>query len=162
MKTENVLVIFCIALIVVTFYSMFSTDLVLKKFTYLQSTQKMSENLNISIDNLNKDLTIKIPDNFNVVYSEVAPTGSMRPGISDYSILILNTNITENDLKIGDSIVFNCDNKLILHRIIDILKREKETEYVTKGDNNNIDDNSYFGCKTTLSDINSELIGVIF
>lgn len=85
--------------------------------------------------------------------SQTANTGSMRPAISDYSDLIL-IKPQIDDIKVGDAINFNCNNKLILHRVIAI----NNGIYTTKGDNNAIPDD----CKTTFDLIEGKLVGVLY
>ena len=56
-------------------------------------------------------------------------------------VLIEKYNNREKDkLKKNDILVFKYDNKIITHRIIDIIERDNAKYYVTKGDNNNSKD----------------------
>ena len=84
---------------------------------------------------------------------QVSDTGSMNPTISDKSFVIVKKPKVE-ELFIGDIIVFNCHNKEILHRIINI----ENNTYFTKGDNNNIQDD----CLTKFENIKSKVIGVLY
>ena len=70
----------------------------------------------------------------------IITTDSMKPNISQGDIIIIKET-EEEKLKIDDIITFRKNNKLITHRIIEIETDEAgNKQYVTKGDNNNIED----------------------
>ena len=70
----------------------------------------------------------------------IITTDSMKPNISQGDIIIIKET-EEEKLKIDDIITFRKNNKLITHRIIEIETDEDgNKQYVTKGDNNNIED----------------------
>ena len=116
---------------------------------------------NIFIDYKENYIKIEIPRrNFSVL--NVLATGSMRPTISDFSEVI-TINPTESDLRIGDIIIFDCternDSKNILHRIINIKQENGTQRYITKGDNNDVND---WDCMTSIQDITGKVIGIIY
>lgn len=80
-------------------------------------------------------------------------TGSMRPTISDIADLIEIIPL-EEDLGVGDIIVFDCNDKSIRHRIIKI----ENGIYTTKGDNNNVEDD----CLVKFENINYKVVGIIY
>lgn len=85
--------------------------------------------------------------------------GSMRPAISDRSLLIIKKPL-KNELRVGDIIAFNCtETKSLLHRIIDI---DDKGFYLTKGDNNVRNDFDLFNCRPQFSDIRYKVIGVLY
>ena len=89
-------------------------------------------------------------------YAQISDTGSMRPTIPDKgTIIFIKPNIKE--VQIGDIIGFKCGCKEILHRIINFT----EYGYLTKGDNNDLDDFKAFGCKTKFEDINYRVVGIL-
>ena len=63
-------------------------------------------------------------------------TDSMKPNINSGDIIITKKNSKE-DLKIGTVITFKNHEEIVTHRIVEIVDNEK---YITKGDNNNIED----------------------
>ncbi len=71
----------------------------------------------------------------------VVATGSMEP---QYNIgdLIITREIPEEEIKIGDIINYISENKTdtITHRVVDIIEKDGQTYYKTKGDNNNSED----------------------
>ncbi|MBR3163417.1 MAG: signal peptidase I [Clostridia bacterium] len=69
----------------------------------------------------------------------VITTNSMEPSIKEGDA-ILTKKPKENDLKEGDVITFDRDNKSITHRIIRVDQENNTSYYVTKGDNNNVED----------------------
>lgn len=126
-------------------------------YTNLQPKSFLSNGRGLITENhLENYVKIEIPDReFKTTQS--SDTGSMHPTISNKADLI-EIIPKEEDLGVGDIIVFNCNNKLIRHRIIKI---ENET-YFTKGDSNPTDDAIAFGCNTKFSDIKSKIVGIIY
>lgn len=75
-------------------------------------------------------------------YTLVVGSGSMTPNINTGDIVItekLNEKQISN-LKIGDILVYKHEDKVIIHRIIDIDKRNNKLIFYTKGDNNKNND----------------------
>ena len=69
-------------------------------------------------------------------------SGSMTPTISKGDAIILE-HFSEKDLsklKKGDVLVYNHDNKIIVHRLIKMKKMNNNIYYKTKGDNNDTQD----------------------
>ena len=62
-------------------------------------------------------------------------SGSMEPNIKIGDLIIVKEYKIE-DIQKGDIITFEIDDKIITHRIIEI----KDGKYITKGDNNNVED----------------------
>lgn len=95
----------------------------------------------------------------------LANTGSMRPALSDTSRVLLIKPLSESELHVGDivSIKYTSEGNLI-HRIIKIEKINGVTTYITKGDNNDIDDVSAnaFNHPVTFSDIDGKVVGVLY
>ncbi len=71
------------------------------------------------------------------VGAAVVLTGSMEPTLNVNDLVVVKT---ADDYEIGDIVVFQQGNDLIIHRIID--KNVEEKRIVTKGDANNVDDGS--------------------
>lgn len=71
-------------------------------------------------------------------------SGSMETQIMTGDVVVVK-EIDAKELKENDIVAFkDTDNIVITHRIIEIIKDENEnTEYKTKGDNNNDEDNGY-------------------
>ncbi|MDO5555529.1 MAG: signal peptidase I [Clostridia bacterium] len=65
----------------------------------------------------------------------IITTDSMAPNINKGDIAIIKKS--DKKLKIGDIITFKKNREFVTHRIIDLLDDET---YITKGDNNNIQD----------------------
>lgn len=74
---------------------------------------------------------------FNTYYSQVL-TKSMEDEIKAGSFIIYKE---QKEYKLDDIIVFKVDNKIIVHRVIEV----KEEGFITKGDNNTNDDYELFG-----------------
>lgn len=84
-------------------------------------------------------------------------TGSMEPNIHVNDIVIIR-KITPDEINEGDIISFVIEEETITHRIIKIEKNENgETLYTTKGDANNIADDT----KITFENITGKYIGKI-
>lgn len=70
----------------------------------------------------------------------VVLTGSMKPSINPNDIVIVKKSPKEN-IKINDVITFSKGgNTTVTHRIIEIVNKDGENLYKTKGDNNNTED----------------------
>ena len=72
----------------------------------------------------------------------VVSSGSMIPVLQVYDVLVVNGNVSFDDIKIGDIIVFNRPNghdRVIVHRVAAILDDRPESKTIrTKGDANPI------------------------
>lgn len=68
--------------------------------------------------------------------------GSMQPTLNiDDVIIVKSCDIRE--LNKNDIITFTKDEKTISHRIVKIIEKEKDRTFVTKGDNNEVDDDGF-------------------
>lgn len=89
-------------------------------------------------------LSISYIDKFetprNYIYKAyIITTNSMLPSMKAGDIVVIK-RCKEEDLKKGSIVTFKQLGEIVTHRIIDITKKEQVNEYVTKGDNNNIED----------------------
>jgi len=109
-------------------------------------------------NSVDKYFKLSFPDkNLDYDVSQVRNTGSMRPALSDNSFIIELKNPSKDEIEVGDIISFECNNKNIIHRVIDM----QDDVYITKGDNNNVNDLA-IGCITSIDEINSKVIGVLY
>ncbi|MBR1802461.1 MAG: signal peptidase I [Clostridia bacterium] len=69
-------------------------------------------------------------------------SGSMETEIYAGDLAVVKEQDTST-LKKGDIIAFKSNDIVITHRIYDIIQEEGQTKYITKGDNNNTEDNGY-------------------
>lgn len=68
-------------------------------------------------------------------------SNSMSPKINKGDAVILQKIDDKNDVKVGDVIAFEMDNKLVIHRLVEIEKEhDGNTYYRTRGDANNGND----------------------
>lgn len=81
----------------------------------------------------------KTPSIFGIK-TYVIVSGSMMPNLNIGDIAIIKEEKTEN-LKKGDIISFRRGKLVITHRIENVIITDVNREYVTKGDNNNVQDN---------------------
>jgi signal peptidase I len=63
-------------------------------------------------------------------------SGSMEPTFLTGSIIAIEMDKRESSYNKGDVITFRLDGKLITHRIIEVINRNGQAEFRTKGDNN--------------------------
>lgn len=70
----------------------------------------------------------------------IIKTNSMEPSIENGDVVITK-KVPEEKIQVGDIITFKQDADIITHRISRI-EEENEKKYITKGDNNNIEDSS--------------------
>ena len=86
----------------------------------------------------------------------VITTSSMEPTISEGDIVIVK-EIKQDKIKQGIIITFYKEGQYITHRVIDIVQENNITQYITKGDNNNVEDSE----KTEFQDVEGEMIASI-
>ena len=65
----------------------------------------------------------------------------MEPELHVGDIVIVNKKIEPSSIKVGEILVYEQNSKIIVHRIVDIEKVEKEFYFYTKGDANQAKDN---------------------
>jgi signal peptidase len=66
-------------------------------------------------------------------------TGSMEPAFSSGDLVIVK-EVEANNLQLDDIIAFREGNAVITHRIIEFEQNGSSYRFITKGDNNNIED----------------------
>lgn len=75
-------------------------------------------------------------------YAIAVASGSMKPEIKKGDVVIIEKVSTNYDsLKVGEILAYRYDNKIIVHRIVNIVKEEDKYYFYTKGDANNEMDN---------------------
>ncbi len=89
--------------------------------------------------------------------SRYAASGSMRPVLDKDSNGIRIKPESENDIHIGDIITFEQDNNLIVHRVISIGTDSEGFYFITRGDNNPVNDG-----KVRFKDIKYLTIALIY
>ena len=89
--------------------------------------------------------------------SRYAPTGSMKPVLDKGANGIRIKPNSEEDIHIGDIITFKKGSNFIVHRVIDKGTDNQGTYFITKGDNNSIDDG-----KIRFKNIEYITIGIIW
>ena len=68
-------------------------------------------------------------------------SGSMETEIFAGDVAVVKET---DSFKKGDIIAFKTDEDLVItHRIVEIIEEDGQTKYITKGDNNNTEDNGY-------------------
>ncbi|MDD3168411.1 MAG: signal peptidase I [Eubacteriales bacterium] len=80
----------------------------------------------------------KVPD-FMGYKPFIVLSGSMEPAFASGD-LVLVREVAADSLKEGDIIAFREGNAVVTHRIITITAEDGTRRYVTKGDNNNVED----------------------
>lgn len=68
---------------------------------------------------------------------------SMLPTLREGDVVLL-VKAGPDEIEVGDVVVFRAGPKLIIHRVVEIRIVGGEHYYVTKGDNNPVEDVSYF------------------
>jgi signal peptidase I len=93
----------------------------------------------------------------NATLANYADTGSMRPLLDANSNGIRIKPKNPDQIKVGDIISFSSGRDVIVHRVIEKGVDEKGIYFITKGDNNYIDDG-----KIRFDDIVYITIGIIW
>ena len=70
-------------------------------------------------------------------------SGSMSPNINKGDVVIVKkVNEDElNEIKSGDVLVFRQDDRVVVHRVIEVRVEDDQYSFITKGDNNDEEDN---------------------
>ena len=63
----------------------------------------------------------------------------MKPELNENDIIFIK-ECNDNEIELGDIITFSKEEEIITHRVIEIIGEGEEKEYITKGDNNEIED----------------------
>lgn len=79
-------------------------------------------------------------------------SNSMNPVLKLGDAVLIDKEIEDNELAVGDIIVYAKEGEIIVHRIIEIVNDDGKI-YYTKGDNNRVEDNILL----TLDDINGKV-----
>lgn len=81
---------------------------------------------------------------FYIYEAYVIDSKSMEPTLKQDDVIIIK-KCEEKDLKKDDIITYKANGEIVTHRIMDIIQEQitGENQYITKGDNNNMEDASY-------------------
>lgn len=126
-------------------------------YTNLQPTSYFLDSRNILVDFNEENNTILIMNKDNRIFlvNLLDNTGSMRPTLSDDSIVISTKNLTKKDINVGDIVVYEKESGGIwVHRIMEI----KDGNYFVKGDNNEIADID----PIKFEQIKAKVVGVLY
>lgn len=74
-------------------------------------------------------------------YVVAIATGSMTPNINKGDVVLLDQSVAFKDLHLGDVLVYRYENKVVVHRINNIIEDNSHYYFYTKGDQNNDVDN---------------------
>ena len=98
-------------------------------------------------------IVIRVP---NASLSSYAATGSMKPALDSSSNGIRIIPNSPEQINVGDIVTYGSEN--IVHRVIEKGTDSQGAWFLTKGDNNNVDD----GEKIRFSDIKYVTIGILY
>lgn len=136
-----------VLILLVNILAVASTILPLPKTSDLQPSQHITDKEWSILYDLNND---KLNLRMGCIGSALAicgvkGTGSMRPTISNHTLLLIKENFSHSEIKVGDIVIFENDGKRICHRVVSIETDFGGTYYITKGDNNeHVDDIIHF------------------
>lgn len=102
-----------------------------------------------------KDRIVIMVDNPSL--SNYADTNSMLPVLDIGANGVRIVPKSESEINIGDIISFEFEDKIVVHRVISIGKDQEGTYFITKGDNNEVDDG-----KVRFKDIRAKTIAIIY
>lgn len=137
-------------------FSVYSPNLE-KPFGSITSSSSLSAPSDwINLDQIHLTDNAIVIDVPNASLSSYAPTGSMKPLFDSGANGIRVIPISSNQIKVGDIVTYGDEN--IVHRVIEKGEDDNGVWFLTKGDNNNIDD----GAKVRFSDIKYVTIGVLY
>ena len=67
-------------------------------------------------------------------------SGSMEPAFYPGDVILIKDTENPSALQVGDVICYQYSGKATTHRVVQVLETEGKVSYVTKGDNNNVED----------------------
>ncbi len=102
-----------------------------------------------------KDRVVILLDNPSL--SKYADTNSMLPVLDAGANGIKVIPKNEKDIRIGDIVSFEFEDKMVVHRVVSIGEDSDGTYFITKGDNNQYQDE-----KIRFKDIKSKTIAIIY
>ena len=70
------------------------------------------------------------------IHRYIVVSSSMEPNLYAGDMVFVNSNVDFEDVQIGDVIIFQYEEKNIIHRVVDEAWIETERFLKTKGDNN--------------------------
>lgn len=95
----------------------------------------------------------------NISLSRFFDSGSMQPTLNSYSTGLKMPIYSIEQVKVGDIISYKTqESKLIVHRVIRVSKDQKGWFAITKGDNNDVEDEQ----KVRFEQINGIIIGILY
>jgi len=151
---------------VILLFAVFSLGFSVSYFiSLMQDTQNQNNLLlttNAPSDFISEDKITVYPDKViiqidNASLSSYAPTGSMRPLFDSGANGIRIIPKSPDNIHIGDIISFGRDSGLIVHRVVEKGTDEQGVYFITKGDNNQIQDG-----KVRFSEIRYLTVGVLY
>ncbi|MEK6945191.1 MAG: signal peptidase I [Nanoarchaeota archaeon] len=158
MKTINLILIFVLAILILNaVFILYVLDrgiisgFVISNGNFESPSDFLNES---SITANNTSVTFFIEKPSFIRYED---SGSMAPTLGVNSTGVVITPKTEGEVNVGDIVTFRKNGELIVHRVIEKNYDGNGVYFVTKGDNNNIDDG-----KIRLQDIESVLVAVIY
>ena len=123
----------------------------------IQSSRYKNKNLIIySIITFTMLVIVMLTSGYFKYYAVTIGSSSMKPSIKVGDVIIVK-KLKKNELdsiKVGDILVYKHDERLIVHRLVEIKTLNKTKYYITKGDNNLTND-SYVVSK-------DEIVGIKF
>ena len=127
--------------------------LIRKKEFYIRQKKYISKIISIPIITV-LIISVMLVSNYFKYYALSIVSNSMYPEIARGDVVIVKklNDQEKEQIKLGDVLIYSKDNKVIVHRVVYISDVSGESIYVTKGDNNNTEDNYVIK--------NSEVIGV--
>lgn len=90
---------------------------------------------------------------FYIYKAYLISTESMEPELKKGDAIIIK-KVSEDQLRVNDVVTFKINGEIITHRIVRIDDVNSEKFYITKGDNNNVEDSD----ELRLSDIEGKQI----
>lgn len=159
-KIVDFIIVFLFGFLSALFFGLFFVSGI--EFPLLNNIS-LNYNVNVSPSDYVKESDIQIFKDRIVIFvdgaslSSYAPTGSMKPMFDAESNGIRIKPLSEDDINIGDIISFKKNNILIVHRVIEKNLDEEGIYFITKGDNNLLNDG-----KVRFKDIEYKTIGILY
>ena len=155
MKAVKITLIFLIGFLsanLINFYLLYGLETPFLNYSSGRSPSDFIKESQIVVED--DQIIIKVE---NASIGRYAPTGSMKPVLDYGSNGIRVKPGSEDDVHIGDIISFRQNGRLIIHRVIEKGIDKNGVYFITRGDNNTIDDG-----KVRFKDIEYLTVGILW
>lgn len=107
----------------------------------IERNYKKSNKLYLVIPTIIVMIMVYFTSGYFKYFAVAVATGSMKPNINKGDVVVIEKLQEYDELEIGDVIAYKYNDRIIIHRVVNMVKDNSRYYFYTKGDNNNSEDN---------------------